>query len=86
MTDLRIEYDKLTEVYSLKIPKRLDVIISRMSVCQKREMNNRMLVAMAHAAHESIFDPCLYLRTSPGLSQSLLGKLDKIIDDQEAEE
>lgn len=89
MSNERIETDKLSERYAIAVPARLMKILDSLTVPQKSQLRERILVVMARAAHDALFDPCLYLKTPNNESQSkygLLHKLSEIIDDSEAGE
>jgi hypothetical protein len=88
MSSDRVETDKLSERYAIAVPARLMKILESLTTPQKSQLRERILVVMARAAHDALFDPCLYLKTpikeNPG-KYSLLHKLDEIIDESEAE-
>jgi hypothetical protein len=57
----RLEMDKLTEEFTLRIPSVTKIGIDRLPKHFKRRLNERILVAMAHVLHEAAFDPRRYL-------------------------
>ena len=59
----RLETDKLTEKYTLRIPECLKNDLSKLSKTQVRAMNERIFVLMARFIHDSTFDPSIYLNS-----------------------
>jgi hypothetical protein len=57
----RLEMDKLTEEFTLRIPSVTKLGIDRLPKHFKRRLNERILVTMAHVLHEAAFDPRRYL-------------------------
>ena len=57
----RLEMDKLTEEFTLRIPSVTKLGIDRLPKHFKRRLNERILVAMARVLHEAAFDPRRYL-------------------------
>jgi hypothetical protein len=58
---MTLEVDKLTEQFSMKIPESLKVGLSHLSPDQRKKMNLQLMVQMAHAIHDSRFNPETYL-------------------------
>jgi len=61
--DISLETDKLTELYSFRIPGITKHEIEKLSRSQKNNLNRRLLIEVSGAIHDSKFDPVLYLRT-----------------------
>ena len=59
----RLETDKLTEEYTLRIPEITKYKINKMTKQQRRSLNERLLIEMAKSCHWADFDPCQYLRS-----------------------
>jgi len=60
---IRLDTDKLTAEFSLRIPEITKADIDRLSKSAKRELNDRILVTMARAIHDARFDPQHYLKS-----------------------
>ncbi|WP_289020372.1 hypothetical protein [Desulfobacter postgatei] len=56
-----IEMDKLSENYTLRIPAVLWENLSKLPPRLKKILNERLMVEMARAVHESRFNPEQYL-------------------------
>jgi len=59
----RLETDKLTEEFTLRIPSVTKIGIDRLPKHFKRRLNERLLITMAQVLHEAAFDPRRYLVT-----------------------
>jgi hypothetical protein len=59
----RLETDKLTDEFTLRIPTVTKIGIDRLPKHFKRRLNDRILVTMAQVLHEAAFDPRRYLVT-----------------------
>lgn len=59
--ECRVRHDKLTEIFSLRVPAVTKAHLDRMPAIWKNKLNERLLVTIAHVLHESRFDPTLYL-------------------------
>ena len=57
----RLETDKRTEEFTLRVPTILKAEVDRLSSHFKRRLNDRILVTMAKVIHEAKFDPRRYL-------------------------
>jgi len=57
----RLETDKLTEEFTLRIPAVTKIGIDRLPKHLKRRLNERILITMAQVLHEAAFDPRRYL-------------------------
>lgn len=56
-----IQADKLTELYSLRIPECTSRRIKRLSKVQCKSMNEGLLIGIAKFLHDAEFDPNRYL-------------------------
>jgi hypothetical protein len=59
----RLETDKLTDEFTLRIPSVTKIGIDRLPKHFKRRLNERLLITMAQVLHEAAFDPRRYLVT-----------------------
>ena len=57
----RLETDKLTDEFTLRIPAVTKIGIDRLPKHFKRRLNERLLITMAQVLHEAAFDPRRYL-------------------------
>lgn len=57
----RLECDKLTDEFTLRIPSITSAAIQKLPKHWKRKLNERILVTMASVLHESSFRPSRYL-------------------------
>jgi hypothetical protein len=68
--------DKLTEVYSVKIPAHLRELVRQLDPAGVKALNRRIRYEIARVVHERVmFDPGLYLTSDATAVQRLLGKL-----------
>lgn len=68
--------DKLTEVYSVKIPGHLRELVRQLDPPGVKALNRRIRYEIARVVHERVvFDPALYFSADPAAVQRLLGKL-----------
>jgi hypothetical protein len=68
--------DKLTEVYSVKIPAQLRDLVRQLDPAGVKALNKRIRYEIARVVHERVvFDPALYFSADPAAVQRLLGKL-----------
>ena len=68
--------DKLTEVYSVKIPAHLRDLVRLLDAAGMKALNNRIRYEIARVVHERVvFDPGLYLTSDGAAVQRLLSKL-----------
>ena len=58
----RIETDKLTAEYSLRIPEITKNLIDMLTKSQKSKLNERLLITIAKQLHDARFDPNHYLK------------------------
>jgi len=58
------DIDKLTEMFSIRIPEILKVEIDRLSPQAKKDLNAAVLVTIAKIIHDSKFDPFIYLKST----------------------
>ena len=56
-----LQYDKLTEEYTIRIPEVTKTYIDNLSPTFKKRLNNEILKTMARVVHESRLDYSLYL-------------------------
>jgi len=61
VTDARLETDKRTDEFTLRVPSVTKVAIDRLAPHYKRRLNDRILVTIAQVLHEADFDPRRYL-------------------------
>ena len=59
------DIDKLTEMFSIRIPEVLKTEIDRLSVQARKDLNDAVLIAMTKVVHLSKFDPNDYLKSTP---------------------
>ena len=59
----RLPMDKCTVQYNMKIPECLADEIKKLSDTEKRAMKERMIIEMARACHNRVFDPMIYLKS-----------------------
>lgn len=59
----RLETDKLSDEFTMRIPAVTKIGIDRLPKHFKRRLNERILVTMAQVLHEAAFDPRRYLLT-----------------------
>jgi hypothetical protein len=57
----RLETDKLTEEFTLRIPAITKIGIDKLPKHFKRRLNERTLITIAQSLHEAAFDPRRYL-------------------------
>lgn len=57
----RIKHDKLTEIFSMRIPSVTKAGLDSMPSAWKTKLNERLLICIAQVLHESRFDPSFYL-------------------------
>ena len=57
----RLECDKLTDEYTLRVPAVTAAALQKLSKHWKRKLNERILVTMASVLHDSGFNPSRYL-------------------------
>lgn len=57
------ETDKLTELYSLRIPEITKAEVDRLPAALQKKLNHEILITIAKVIHESKFDPNLYLKS-----------------------
>lgn len=57
----RLDTDKRTEEFTMRVPEITKAAIDRLSPHFKRRLNDRILVTMAAVIHEATFDPRRYL-------------------------
>jgi hypothetical protein len=50
------DIDKLTELYSIRIPEILKAHIDKLSPRRRKALNDAVLIAMARVVHEARFD------------------------------
>jgi len=50
------DIDKLTELYSIRIPEALKMHIDKLSPSRRRALNEAVLISMARFVHEARFD------------------------------
>lgn len=62
MTEI-IDTDKLTEIYSLRIPEITKIEIDRLPAHLKNKINHEILITIARIIHESKFDPTMHLKS-----------------------
>jgi hypothetical protein len=68
--------DKLTEVYSVKIPAQLRDLVRQLDPAGVKALNKRIRLEIAQVVHERVmFDHELYLTSDPAAVTRLLGKL-----------
>ena len=53
--------DKLSEVISIRVPKKLKIMVDRLPSQWKRKAYEEARLAIAKVIHESRFEPNLYL-------------------------
>jgi len=58
-----IEFDKLLEQYTLKIPEITKNHLDKIPPILKKKLNKQICLLMAEVIHESKFDPLIYLRS-----------------------
>ena len=61
-TGSRLEHDKLSVNFAIKVPAILHVHLDKLTGAQKKLMNERLLVTMAKFCHDQQFDPSVYLK------------------------
>jgi len=54
--------DKCTETFAIRIPEVLKIHLDKLSIHQKRQLNEEILVCMARAVHSARFNATVYLR------------------------
>jgi hypothetical protein len=59
----RLNPDKLTELYSQRIPEVLSKNLSKLTPEEKKRLCDRILVLMAKAVHDHAFNPNQYIST-----------------------
>lgn len=62
MPDTFKDTDKLTEIYTQRIPEITKAHIQQLPDHLKHKLHNEILLVMAKIIHESRFDPSLYLK------------------------
>jgi hypothetical protein len=53
--------EKLTEIYSLRIPEHLKEMVERLDIEQRHALNTNIRTEIAKAIHASKFDAKVYL-------------------------
>lgn len=56
-----LQADKLTELYTVRIPECTDKRLRRLSPHQKKSLNEQILIVIAKCLHDFSFDPNRYL-------------------------
>jgi len=58
------DIDKLTELYSIRIPEVLKIQVDRLSSPWRKRLNDAILITMAKVVADANFDPHLHLTSS----------------------
>jgi hypothetical protein len=61
MASVRLRHDKLSEIFSIRIPAVTKMQLDKLSSAYRTKLNERVMISIAQILHEASFDPSFYL-------------------------